>query len=136
MVVYAYLMGVYLPRIPGFAPPVHPVALQVFDTLETTRLRLDLLRKLAEWTLKDATLLDELKGPVVESIHKAGRLRNTLIHAQWGVAKEYPDALILQPVFGHQMVYEESDFNDAIDRIIQARAAIGQFETKARKLIG
>ena len=62
MLLYAFLMGVYLPRQPGFEPPSDPVAFQVFDTLETLHLRLELLRKLAEWLIKDAALLKELKA--------------------------------------------------------------------------
>lgn len=133
MHLYAYLLGVYLPRVPGFEPPIHPVALQVFDTLETQRLRLDLLKKLAGWVLKDPALLKELNTVVIESIRKAAKLRNTLLHSQWGVAAEYPDALVLLPTFGHQMAYEEADFQEAIDRIIDARKSIGAFTVKARK---
>lgn len=133
MNLYAFLMGVYLPRMPGFEPPIHPVALQVFDTLETQRLRLELLRKLANWIIKDPALLEELDKVVIDSIRKAAKLRNTLVHGQWGIAAEYPDALILLPTFGHQLAYHESDFNEAIDKIIDARKLVGSFHVKARE---
>jgi hypothetical protein len=132
MHLYAYLMGVYLPRSPGWEPPIHPVALQVFDTLETLRLRLSLLRKLGSWVLKSEALERELKEVVLDSIERAAKMRNTMLHAEWGIAPEYPDALILLPTFGHQMVYEESDFHEAIDRIVEARSCLGRFEVKAR----
>ncbi|MEJ2230482.1 MAG: hypothetical protein P8X46_04785, partial [Nitrospirales bacterium] len=97
MNLYAYLMGIYLPRMPGFEPPIHPVALQVFDTLETLRLRLDLLGKLGGWVLKNDALVRELKDTVVSSIKDVAKLRNTMLHAKWGIAPEYHDALILLP---------------------------------------
>ncbi|MEP0546007.1 MAG: hypothetical protein ABJF88_03680 [Rhodothermales bacterium] len=132
---YAYLMGVYLPRTPGFFPPVHPVALQVFDTLQTLHLRLELLTKLADWVVKDDGLREELKGPVVASIRRAAKDRNKWVHAQWGIAPEYPDSLIFMPTFGHQLVVSESDLNEAIDRIIGARDVIGKLETRVRDSI-
>ena len=112
---------------------VSPVAFQVFDTLETLHLRLELLRKLAEWLIKDAALLKEL-GAAIDSIRKAAKLRNTLVHGQWGIAVEYEDALILIPIFGHQLAYRESDFNDAIDKIMNANKAVSSFHGKARNL--
>lgn len=132
MNLYAFLMGVYLPHMPGFEPPLHPVALQVFDTLETLRLRLNLLRKLSNWVLKNEGLLSELNDTVMSSIERAAKLRNTMLHAKWGIAPEYPDALILVPTFGHKMVYEVTDFQDAIERIDEARSSLRQFELKAR----
>ncbi|MGH8591923.1 MAG: hypothetical protein ACREXX_22195 [Gammaproteobacteria bacterium] len=91
---YANLMGNYLPSIEGFVPPIHPVALQVFDTLETQYQRLQLLRKLATWVVKDESLQSELENTVLPEICAAGKLRNTLVHANWGVSKEYPDGLV------------------------------------------
>ena len=135
MFLYAYLMGRYLPQIPGFTPPLHPVAFQVFDTLETQRLRLELLSKLAKWIVKDEKLLAELETVVITEIKKASKLRNTLVHANWGVAEEYPNGLILMPTFGRHLVYEEADFNEAIDRILEAREKSKDFETKLRALI-
>jgi hypothetical protein len=133
MFLYAYLMGRYLPQIPGFTPPLHPVALQVFDTLETQRLRIELLTKLAKWIVKDEALLNELNTVIVPSIKKASKLRNTLVHANWGVASQYPNGLVLMPTFGHQMVYEEADFNEAIDRILEAHNQAGNYEIRLKK---
>lgn len=133
MRLYAYLMGLYLPRMPDFEPPIHPVALQIFDTLETLRLRLNLLRKLGGWVLKDEALERELNDTILISIERAAKLRNVMLHAEWGVAPEYPDALILLPTFGHQMAYIEADFQEAIERIVEARSVVGRFELKARR---
>ena len=132
MALYAYLMGLYLPRVEGFSPPTHPVARQVFDALAALRLRLDLLQRLADWVVKEPALSAELKDLVIPSITNAGKLRNTLVHGQWGVATEYPEALILLPTFGHRLVYEESDFDEAIARIADASQTVGNFERKAR----
>lgn len=129
---YAYLMGRYLPRLPGWSAPVHPVALQVFDTLETQRLRLDLLRKLTKWIVRDASLVVELDDQVLPAIRKAGVLRNTLLHSSWGISPAYPEAIIRMPVFGHQLVYQATDLNEAIDRIIAARRMLMGLETKVR----
>ncbi len=48
---YPQLMGAYLPSIKGSTQPLHPVALQVFDTLETQYQRIGLLVKLANWVI-------------------------------------------------------------------------------------
>jgi hypothetical protein len=134
--VYAHLMGKYLPRIPGSSVPLHPVALQVFDTLETQRLRSDLLRKLAEWVLRDEeNLIATLRDSVIPLIDKAAKLRNTMLHGHWGISAEYPDALILIPVFGHQLVYKQRDFDDAIDRILAATNALRGFDAQARAVL-
>jgi hypothetical protein len=133
MYLYAYLMGVYLPRVDGFEPPIHPVALQVFDTLETTRHRTELLRKLGDWVLKDDGLKKELNDGVIAAIRNAAKLRNNAVHSVWGVAKEYPDALISIPTFGHQLAYVEADFQEAIERIIDAHKQVGHFDVKARE---
>ena len=92
------------------------------------------MRKLIEWLVKDSDLLKELRETVIGSIERAAKLRNTLLHAEWGIATEYPDALILKPIFGHQMAYSEADLNEAIDRIVEARKVLVDFELKVRKL--
>ncbi len=97
---YANLMGGYLPTLEGFVPPLHPVALRVFDTLETQYHRLQLLEKLAKWVVRDESLLSDLVDTVISAIRSAAKLRNTLVHANWGIAGEYPDGLINNPIFG------------------------------------
>ena len=132
---YAYLMGRYLPRTPGFSPPIHPVALQVFDVLETLRKRLELIESLGAWVIKNDALVQELRDTVMPAILRASKLRNEYLHAHWGVADEYPDALILLPIFGNNMACEESDFNEAINRIIAATDIVGKFEVKVREFL-
>lgn len=132
---YAYLMGTYLPRTPGYHSPTHPVALQVFDTLETQRLRSDLLRKLTKWVVKDPNLITMLGDKVLPAVQKSAKLRNTLVHGHWGVSDEYPDELILMPTFGKKLVYGEADFEEAVTRIIDACRQLTDFEIKARGLL-
>lgn len=84
----------------------------------------------SRWIFKDPDLLRELDKNVIPSINKAGKLQNTLVHARWGVAAEYPDALIHLPVFGHQIAYEESDFRLAAESIAAAIHSVGQFDLK------
>jgi hypothetical protein len=128
---YGRLMSAYLPRTEGLQIGSHPVALQVFDTLETTHLRLELLTKLGAWVLKSEPLEAELDS-IVPAIRRAAKLRNKFVHALWGVAIEYPDALIHLPIFGHQTAYSQADFDDAIDRIIDAQTKLLDFRAKLR----
>ncbi len=124
---YANLMGGYLPTLEGFVPPLHPVALQAFDTLETQYHRLELLEKLAKWVVRDESLLSDLVDTVIPGIRSAAKLRNTLVHANWGIAGEYPDGLINNPIFGHNLVYKATDFDEAIERIASASKAARDF---------
>lgn len=56
MMLYGLLMGTYLPRPSGlpadgtqWGAPIHPVAHQIFDGLQTLNVRLDLLTRLVKW---------------------------------------------------------------------------------------
>jgi len=53
---YGHLMGVYLEHPPGFEPPSHPVARQIFDEIQTIHSRVQLVKKLVDWVIKDANL--------------------------------------------------------------------------------
>lgn len=139
MYIYAMLMGMFLPREKGERdpmtfrsllndPPVHPVATQVFDTLENLPNRLKLLEKLATWTLRtDQALLERLKETIIPLIKKTSRRRAKFVHAMWGTSDDYPDALILIPAFGKYEAYEASDFNETIDFIIRTVDAVREF---------
>lgn len=132
---YAYLMGRYLPRPdPGFAAPIHPVALQVFEEVDTVHKRLVLIERLFKWVVKDQALAGEL-ADVIRTVREASGRRNDYVHGHWGIADEYPDALILSPVFGRTMAYKEADFNEVIDLIVSARSTLGVFEAKTRQAL-
>jgi hypothetical protein len=130
-------MGMYLPRIQPeagryVAPPLHPVALQVFEVIETVYKRISLVRKLGEWTIKDEKLKSELKN-VLNAIEGAAKTRNNVVHANWGISGDRLDALILQPVFGHSMVYTREDFELILEQIRTAIKLLGNFESRVRK---
>ncbi len=40
---YGHLMGVYLEPTPGYEPPSHPVAYQIFDEIQTIYSRIQLV---------------------------------------------------------------------------------------------
>lgn len=123
---YALLMN-QGPHVEGFSPGLDPVALQVFDTIDTQQKRIELLTKLAGWRVKDEHLLKDLTDRIVPAIRRAAKLRNTVMHSVWGVCEDYPDAIIQLPAFGHQMIYEIRDFEDAVGRIESARQLLTSF---------
>lgn len=118
---YATLMGHYLPIFEGYSLPLHPVGLQIFDVIETTYKRMELLRKLANYVLNESTLMEEVEATTIPAILKAAKKRNKLVHANWGISDKYPNALIYSPIFGEKMVYLEKDFEDAITEIEDVR---------------
>lgn len=50
---YGHLMGVYLPKQPEFEPPLHPVALQILDELQSIHAKVNLVKKLVDWVIRD-----------------------------------------------------------------------------------
>src|SRR5437867_8387563 len=53
MSLYALVMGDYLPKTQRFSPPTHPVAYQIFDSLNAFGPRVELLEKLLVWRVPD-----------------------------------------------------------------------------------
>jgi len=86
---YGYLMGVYLEPSPGYEPPSHPVARQVFDEVHTIHSRVQLVKKLADW---DDQQKKDVLG-VLEKVKNAGKSRNKVVHGVWGVCESEPDTL-------------------------------------------
>lgn len=128
MRLYALLMGTYitLPQtMPNEAPPTHPVAYQVFDTLNTLNQRLGLLSRLGKWnaTPEESEKLEKL----LDRIRKKGRERNKIAHGLWGICKDYPDDLILVPVFGDKQIYTQTDLDGVSQRIIELHSDFGKF---------
>lgn len=127
---YATLMRRYLPTFEGYSLPLHPVGLQIFDALETTHTRMELLRKLASWVLRESALMPEVEATTIPAIRQAAKKRNKLVHGNWGISGEYPDALIYSPVFGDNLVFEERDFDEAITEIGNARKLLLELRVK------
>lgn len=122
---YAHLMGVYLPDYPGAEPPSHPVALQVLNELQSIHAKINLVKKLADWVIKDDEQRKDVQR-VLDKLRKAGEGRNLLAHAVWGVCESEPEALILMPIFGAQMVYKKKDFELVLEKIEKARAELAR----------
>ena len=83
--------------------------------------------------LKDTLLSSEMTNTVIPAIRAASKLRNTLMHANWGVSSSYPDELICNPIFGHNLVYRATDFEEAIERISAASKAVREFGQQLMK---
>src|SRR5690242_4460261 len=81
---YGSLLGKTMPHDREAGPPVHPVGLQIFETLVTHEPRLRLIEKLAKLLINDKDLLRELNETVIPELRKASKKRNNLIHAYWG----------------------------------------------------
>lgn len=90
--------------------------------------------KLADELLSDK-LCEHLKKKVLPAIQAASDARNVLVHANWSISDEYPDALIRVGPSGEWLVYDESDFRKAIRSIHIASEAIVEFSDKSRQFL-
>jgi len=124
---YSELMGFYLPTTPGFIAPSHPVGLQIFEEVLTIHSRTRLVYKLAEWVIKEPLILAQTRA-VLNKIKKVSKGRNTVAHGVWGITDSEPDALILIPDFGHQMVYKKRDFELISDSIKNVNEEFGKVQ--------
>ncbi len=84
-----------------------------------------LVRKLAQWVIKDEQQRDDVLD-VLDKLKKAGKGRNTVAHAVWGICDTEPDALILLPTFGHKLIYKKDDFEIIIEQIKSAKTELGR----------
>ncbi len=120
MTLYAFLMGDYMPQENEYLPPTHPVAYQVFDSLNAYRPRVELLEKLLTWRAEDAEV-KEFKEIIKPKLNKRFAERSKVAHGLWGTCDAHPDALILAPTYGKQMVWKKQDFEDVSSRILEDR---------------
>ena len=126
---YGHLMGVYLAAPAGFEPPSHPVARQIFDEVQTIHSRVQLVRKLADWVIKDDQQRADVRI-VLEKLKKAGKGRNKVAHAVWGLCDSEPDALILLPAFGDKLIYKKEDFEVILEQIRTAKLELERVHNK------
>ncbi len=122
---YGHLMGVYLPKYLEGEPPLHPVALQILDELQSVHAKVNLVKKLADWVIKDEAQKKDVLS-VLDKLRKAGEGRNLVAHGVWGVCESEPDALVLLPTFGHRMIYKKRDFELILEKIQKANAELGR----------
>lgn len=120
---YGFLMGAYIDLKPGFSPPTHPVARQVFSVVESFNARLELVEELCKWVAADQA---EAFAAFRISVRRVGRGRHLVAHGLWYVCAEYPDDLILQPHFGDWARYTIKDFEAINGRILDARGDLTQ----------
>lgn len=120
---YGHLMGVYLEISPGYEPPSHPVAHQIFDEIHTIQSRIQLVEKLADWVKDEPQKIDILK--VLKKLKRAAQCRNKVAHGVWGVCESEPKALILLQTFGHKLIYKKADFDLILEQIKTANRDLG-----------
>ncbi len=129
--IYAFLMGDYLPRVPGYAPPTHPVARQVMDALNAFNPKLELLCKLLDW--REPELSQQFREGNAMRLRKRYNERSEVAHGTWAVCDDYPDALILAPTFGAMMIYKIRDFDAISERILEEVRALGELTSHIYK---
>jgi len=131
------LLGKYTPHNQRKGPPTHPLGIQIFEALPNIHSRLELLQGLAGNLIPpDHKLTKELKDTVLPSIKRAATRRNHFIHTWWSLSKEYPDALLRgSSTADIWMVYEASDFREAINLIVNASHTVSKFTIKVRKFL-
>lgn len=122
---YGLLMGVYLPEHPEFEPPTHPVARQVLDELQSIHAKVNLVKRLADWVIKDEAQKKNALS-VLDKLRKAGEGRNLVAHGVWGICESEPEALILIPTFGHQIIYKKRDFELILEKIQRAQVELNR----------
>lgn len=130
---YATLMGKYLPHNQKKGPPQHPIAFQIFDSLESTHKRLQLIDRLVDTLVTRKTLIKEYKKKLLPLVKNAAEKRNTLLHSYWGANDHYPDGLIRVTAEQPMLLYKASDFHEAINVIKSADDAVTKFEAKVGK---
>jgi len=123
-VLYSLLMGKYVEAPRGFEPPIHPVARQIFDTLNNLGARLDLLLRLARWCAPPE-MAEKIERDIIPKLWKRFTERSEIAHGVWGVCNDYPDALILVREFDGNLVYKEHDFKQASQRMVELHSRIG-----------
>jgi hypothetical protein len=135
---YARLMGrMYIAdRLPPGTLVSHPVALQIFEEIESFRGRQSLLNALIKWAFIRCP--DDFKAyedATAQPIKVAYFARNRVVHGLWGTCDGYPDALILHPIFGHRLVWKASDFAEEAKKIREALVGFGQATAKIEQFI-
>lgn len=119
---YELLMGAYIDIKPGFAPPTHPVARQVFSVLESFNAKLSLVDELCKWVASDqAPAFAEFR----DTIRSVGRGRHLVAHGLWYVCDAHPDDLILRTT-DRWVRYTLMDFETINRRILDCRQELSQ----------
>jgi hypothetical protein len=130
---YAYLLGQHGPS-QRYGQPVDPMGVHIFFELASWHQRKKLL-SLMIGTRLPAESLKIFNSMVVKTVETAAKHRNGLVHTRLAVSDQYPDALVAVPLIGDMRVIMQSNLDEAIERIEQARQAVMEFEHDARQLL-
>lgn len=123
--IYSLVLGETMPFKPLAVrgPMVHPVGIQIFDSLNSLGARMDLLTKLLSWYAAPKIFAD-FRDNIALQIFKRFAERSTIAHGNWGVCDDYPDALILLPAFGSQQIWKKRDFEAVSSRILSVNKSL------------
>jgi hypothetical protein len=135
---YARLMGrMYIAdRMPPGTQVSHPIALQIFEEIESFRGKQNLLNALIKWAfIKCPDDFKAYEDATYKPIKVAYFARNKVVHGLWGICDDYPNALILHPIFGHRLVWKASDFGEELKKIRECLVAFGQATAKLEQFI-
>jgi hypothetical protein len=123
-VLYSMLAGLYLP-LDDEGPLYHPLAIQVFEHIESFRGRLDLVLAICK---------DRAPGQIgpfqdiVSDMRARHRERNVIAHGTWTLSPTYPNDLILvAPANERAHVYKMHDFIQINARIVAVYAKLKAF---------
>jgi hypothetical protein len=104
----------------------HKVAKTALYALDSQSARLSVIEALLEQRVAPELhrfFVDTLK----HEIRKRAKERNNVVHANWGIAREFPnDVILVSPENEHQR-YSLKDFEDITDRIIATSNQVGTF---------
>ena len=114
--IYSILMGADLPKPSPVSTPFHPVAIQVFYTLNSLGPRLDLIERLLAWKTTPETV-QHFRDTLRPKIKMRFKERSIIAHGEWVILDEYPDALILANMLDGHQIYKEHDFVQISERI-------------------
>ncbi len=125
--IYATLLGDDLPKPPLVVAPIaHPVGHMIFSSLNSLNAKLDLLESLIEYREGKETRISFNKT-LRPKIAKASKQRNDVIHSQWALSNQYPDALIAIHPSKKAMLYKPKDFEEISTRILELQTPLWDF---------
>jgi len=105
--------------------PMSYIGIQVFEAIESTHKRLQLLQDLAHYELTNyPDDLEFILETVIPSIRRAGKFRNDVAHGNWCISDTYPNEIILNSWDETAQVYSVADFDKALLDIENSSAAI------------
>ncbi|HET9096696.1 MAG TPA: hypothetical protein VFN37_08545 [Candidatus Baltobacteraceae bacterium] len=112
--------------------PQHPgnwIAMETFDLITNFGQRIEMLVKAAKSRRFDAATVDEYRT-LLQKLQKANGARIHAAHGRWMIDKRYPTALVWLKNAGgisEALIYETSDFQEALHRVVDRVARLDHF---------